>query len=58
VECNQSENPVQRKRVENHERTYTASHADVLRLVTQSSPWGGMHEPVVTKALGKTKKGG
>jgi len=42
VECNQSENPVQRKRqtVENHEKTYRASHADLLRLVTLSFPGG------------------
>jgi len=59
VDCNQSENPVQRKRqtVENHERTYIASHADLPRLVTHSSPRGEELVNLVIKAPGKTKRG-
>jgi len=59
VECNQCENPVQGKRqtVENQEKTYIASHADLPRLVTRSFPCGEERVNLVTKTPGKTKRG-
>jgi len=74
VECNQSENPVPRKRqtlcmffrgfqrfetVENHERTYIASRADLLRASCHAfiPTWGGTRKPG-NQRLWKNQEGG